>query len=473
MILTKLDYTVYNTTDYQTIRSSIAKKMTQIINIFTKNNKKWILAVIGAGVAVLGGTTLYTLRQTNLVSVSSSSETPVNQSATVNYVSALGRIEPSGEVIQIAPSPNMGGAKVAELLIKEGDKVKQGQTIAILDDYEKKRASVEAAKSDVKIAEANLAIVQAGAKQGEIEAQQATIKRLEAQLQGEIATNKARLSRLKAQLNSEKQEKQATIQRKSAELENARVEWQRYQKLASDGVISQSQLEQKKLVYDTARESYGEAKASYDKTVNTLQEEIREIEAISVQTVNTLEKQIQEAMATLAKIEEVRGVDVNKAQAELERAIATLNQAETDLKLSYIKAPMDGQIIDIKAYPGENIDMATGIVELANTNQMTVVAEVYESDISKVKLGQQAIITSENGAFAGEIKGVVVDIGRRIGKKDVLDTDPAADVDARVVEVKIDVRPEDRDKIASLIYSKVLARILLDIDPQNNVKSQM
>ncbi|MGI0481220.1 HlyD family efflux transporter periplasmic adaptor subunit [Geminocystis sp. CENA526] len=445
--------------------------MLQTINVFTKHNKKLVLAVIGVGILITGGIIIYTLRQTN--SISSYSENPVNQPAPITSVSALGRIEPSGQVIRVAPSPNMGGAKVGQLLVKEGDEVTQGQTIAILDDYETKKASVATAKTDVEVARANLSIVQAGAKQGEIEAQQATIKRLEAQLQGEIATNKTRLSRLKAQLNSEKLEKQATIQRQSAELENARVEWQRYQQLASEGAISQSELDQKKLIYDTARERYGEAKASYDKTVNTLNEEIREIEAISVQSVNTLEKQIQEGRATLAKIEEVREVDVNKAQAELNRSIALLTQAEADLKLSYIKTPSDGQIIDIKAYEGENIDMSTGIVELANTKQMRVIAEVYESDINKVKLGQQAVITSENGAFAGEIKGIVVDIGRQIGKKDVLNTDPAADVDARVVEVKIDVRAEDTSKIASLIYSKVLARILLDIDPQNNVKSQM
>ena len=54
-----------------------------------------------------------------------------------------------------------------------------------------------------------------------------------------------------------------------------------------------------------------------------------------------------------------------------------------------------------------------------------------------MRLGQKATISSDNGAFTGELQGSVVEIGRKIGKKDVLNTDPAADVDARVVEVKI------------------------------------
>jgi len=79
----------------------------------------------------------------------------------------------------------------------------------------------------------------------------------------------------------------------------------------------------------------------------------------------------------------------------------------------------------------------TLIVDLGQTKQMYAVAEVYEKDIGRVHLGQRATITSLNGAFQRNLLGTVDEIGREIGKKDVLDTDPAADVDARVVEVKI------------------------------------
>ena len=92
---------------------------------------------------------------------------------------------------------------------------------------------------------------------------------------------------------------------------------------------------------------------------------------------------------------------------------------------------------------------------------MVVVAEVYESDISKVRLGQKAIIKSETGAFAGEVRGVVSQIGLHIGKQDVLDTDPAADVDSRVVEVEIKVNPEDSGLIAHLTNSKAIIKIKL------------
>jgi HlyD family secretion protein len=435
--------------------------MGEIANSVNNNSsKKWTIIISGIALLVLGGTTIYALKQGNFQSVKSN--TTVTPSPEKEGVGALGRIEPKGEVIQLAPAPNMAGAKVDQLLVKEGDQVTEGQIIAILHDHETKKVELERAKKELKVAQANLDIVKAGAKQGEIEAQKATIQRLKAQLDGEIATNNAKIARLNAQLNSEKQERLAIINRQLAELKNAEIEWKRYEKLAEEGVISQSDLEQKRLVLDTAQQRYDEAKASYQKTIDTIPEEIREIKALNTQTVNTLEKQIQEAISTLDKIAEVREVDVVKAEAEVERARALIKQSEVELDLTLIKAPKDSQVIKIKAYPGENIDNATGVVELGNTQEMMVVAEVYESDISKVKIGQQVEIRSENGAFSGQLTGKVAQIGLKIGKNDVLSTDPASDVDARVVEVKIAINPSDSPNVSSLIYSQVLVKILTE-----------
>jgi HlyD family secretion protein len=96
---------------------------------------------------------------------------------------------------------------------------------------------------------------------------------------------------------------------------------------------------------------------------------------------------------------------------------------------------------------------------MGETEQMTVIAEVPEDGIGRVRVGQNVTVSSNNGAFSGELKGTVTEIGRRIGKKDVLNTDPAADVDARVVEVKITLSPEDSEKVSGLTYAKVMVEI--------------
>lgn len=408
------------------------------------------LMVIGTGVYVI-----------NRAKVNSSSDNTVTQPAIIASVTGLGRIEPLSEVIKVAPNPSMAGARVKTLLVKKGDFLRKGDIIAYTSDYDLKQAELERAKKELQVAQANLNIVQAGAKQGTINAQKATIAQLQAELEGAIASDQAKLDRLQAQLKSETLEKQATINRLQAEKNNAQAEFNRYQKLATEGVISDSELDSRALTLDTAKQRYQEAIAIYDKTVSTLTEEIKQAQADASQRANSLRKQIASAKATLNEISEIRQVDVAKAQAEVENAIALVNQAEIDLELTIIKAPIDGEIIDIKAYGGENISSEEGIVEMGNTQQMVVIAEIYESDISNVKLGQETEINSENNSFEGKVKGKVIEISNKIGKKDVLETDPAANIDARVVEVKIAVNPEDNNKIKNLIYSQVIVNILL------------
>ena len=435
-------------------------KETNLDKIFSLTEKKRLLIPLSlSGLLITLVTVAYTLNITNRKSIEASS--PVVVTPAIKAVTALGRIEPQGEVIQLSPPPDLGGTRIGKLLVKEGELVSEGQTIAILDNYNRTAADLELAKQEVKVARANLAVVKAGAKRGEIKAQEAKIQRLRAQLNGEITANQAEIDRLNAQLRAETAEREANINRLQAELRNAESEWQRYQKLAQEGVISESELDSRRLTVDTARERLVEAQATYNKTLTTLGEEINQAKAVDKQELDTLQEQITEAVATLDRIAEVRDVDVEVAQAEVDRATATLKQAEESLKLTYVTAPTDGQVLKLNAYAGEVVNQDEGVIEFGQTNQMVVVAEVYESDISRVRLGQQAIIKSETGAFKGEVKGVVSQIGLQIGKQDVLDTDPAADVDSRVVEVKIRLHQEDSKSVAHLTNSKVIVKINL------------
>jgi HlyD family secretion protein len=82
---------------------------------------------------------------------------------------------------------------------------------------------------------------------------------------------------------------------------------------------------------------------------------------------------------------------------------------------------------------------------------MYAIAEVYEADIGRVRVGQQAQVTSP--ALPRRLVGRVERIGLKVGKKDVLSTDPVADADARVVEVEI--RLEESEPAATLTNLRV------------------
>ena len=120
--------------------------------------------------------------------------------------------------------------------------------------------------------------------------------------------------------------------------------------------------------------------------------------------------------------------------SEIEVARAQLAVAQTELDRTSIKAPFKGRVLKIMAYPGEFVGI-DGLLELGRVDKMYAVAEVYETDIRRVKTGQTATITST--ALPHDLTGKVELIRHKVRKQDVVGTDPAADKAARIIEVEI------------------------------------
>ena len=379
---------------------------------------------------------------------------PAPKPIVAKSVTALGRLEPQGEVIKIAASTS--GSRVDQLLVKQGDLVKKEQVIAVLDSRDRLQAELEQAKEQVKVNQSKLAQVKAGAKTGEIGAQQSTIQRIEAQLNGDRQTQQATIDRLEAQLTGDIASQKASIRKLEAELANAKAEYQRYQQLSKEGAVSASIYDSKGLTLETSRQQLAEAKANLERTERTTRQQIKEAKAALERIETTGQQQINEARSTLNKVAEVRPVDVQAAQAEVNSAIASVKKAQAELALAYVRSPRDGQVLKIHTWDGEIVGN-NGIVELGQTNQMVAVAEVYETDVKRLKIGQKAIITS--GAFTGEAIGRVKEIGLQIYKNNVLNTDPTAATDARIVEVKIQLDPASSPKVQAFTNLEVTVAI--------------
>jgi HlyD family secretion protein len=140
-------------------------------------------------------------------------------------------------------------------------------------------------------------------------------------------------------------------------------------------------------------------------------------------------------------------VQVQIAHATLERSVAEIPQrsleqqlalAEARLKRLTLTAPIEGRVLNVRVRPGEEVGSGPVLV-LGDTSRMRVVAEVYETDIAQVSVGQNATVTSR--ALPKPINGRVAKVGNMVFKNDVLNVDPAARADARVVEVWIDLDP--------------------------------
>jgi HlyD family secretion protein len=372
-------------------------------------------SVMLAGLLLLGivGVTAYGLRQNT---ATQPENPPSTVAPAVPTITSLGRLAPAGEVIRLSSPTSTQGNRVDRLLVQEGDPVRAGQVVAILDSYDQLNTALAEADAQVKVAQSKLAITQAGARQGEIAAQRAEIDRLEADYQGNIQTQTAAVARLQATLS------------------NAQSEFNRYRSLHQQGAISASERDSKQLAVDTAQKSLQEAQMTLARLRSTRQQDLNK------------------ARATLTRIAEIRPVDVQANQAEVEQAIAARNQAKAALAKALVRAPLAGEILYVHTRSGEVVS-TDGIVEIGQTRQMQAIAEVYQSDIDQVRVGQQVRVTST--AMAGQLTGTVARIGSQVRRQTVVNTDPSANIDARVIEVHINLDAASSRKAAKLTNLQV------------------
>ncbi len=168
--------------------------------------------------------------------------------------------------------------------------------------------------------------------------------------------------------------------------------------------------------------------------------------AISRSRLDETERDLRQSQATVAAL-----------RAELASASADLNFSQKELSQGKLLSPLEGTILAVKARPGERVG-SSGVVEIADLTQLDVVAEVYERDITRVKMGQKAEVkvAGLREPFIGEVR----DIGYLIRKNDINDTDPLADKDNRVVEVRITLDSVAIEALRHLIYMQVDVRLL-------------
>lgn len=166
--------------------------------------------------------------------------------------------------------------------------------------------------------------------------------------------------------------------------------------------------------------------------------------------------------ATLSALDGVE-LRLKRAKADVDVATASIQQSEANLELKQAQlsqavstAPIDGVVIKINARPGERIG-PDGVADIANLNELDVVAEVYETDIPRVRVGQKAIVKLPEVSAPYQAK--VREIAFLVRKNRVNDTDPLADRDNKIVEVRLTLERPGIDQLRHQLFRQVQVHI--------------
>lgn len=278
---------------------------------------------------------------------------------------------------------------------------------------------------DARISEIN---VSAGdvVNKGDVIAVLDSVGQLQANLETAEATvgvREASLNQTREQVRASIAEAEASLQRSQAAADVARQEFERAQSLFARDVVSQSVLDR----------------------------------AISVK--KQADRDVERAAATLSRFTSDgidNQVDVVVAERNLQAAKAEARRAQSDLAKAEVIAPIAGTVLDVHVRPGEKSGQ-DGVVDIGNINEMTVEVEVFQNQIGLIQVGQLVEVVAD--ALSKPLLGSVSRIGLEVGRQTVSADDPAANTDARVVDVIVTLDRASSASAARFTNLAVVARI--------------
>ncbi len=149
--------------------------------------------------------------------------------------------------------------------------------------------------------------------------------------------------------------------------------------------------------------------------------------------------------------------NVISKRADIESSRAALERAQTQLAAAEVLSPLDGNLIRIYSWPGMK-ETDEGLALIGRADRMQVWAQVFQTDVNRLRIGQPAVVTAESGGFKGSINASLASIISQVSERDLFAITGNNDVNARVVLVKLNLDPADRRRVERLSGLNVIVR---------------
>ena len=285
-----------------------------------------------------------------------------------SVIALSGRIEGDDSTVATKTS-----GRIREIRVREGDIVKAGDVIAILDEEQavareqQARSTSQEAETRVARSQEQIAIFQEQLKQANI-----TVEQARQDAEGRVRQAEAQVASAEANLSQAQ-----------AAYEQAHYDVDRFTRLARSGDVSDRQREQARTAADSQAavvESMKKQVAATRGALTTARANLKNPPIRSSQAA-AIQKQINQAQS-----------DVAAAQADAERARAQLKESQANRSDLTVVAPFDGTIATRVAEPGEVVAPGAAIVTMIDLSKIYLRGFVPEGDIGRIKLDQAARI---------------------------------------------------------------------------------
>ncbi|MGA3040514.1 MAG: HlyD family efflux transporter periplasmic adaptor subunit [Bryobacteraceae bacterium] len=283
-----------------------------------------------------------------------------------NTIILSGRIEGDDSAVS-----SKATGRLLEAKVREGDEVKAGDVIAVLDDQQLRDRE----------AEAQATLAQAGAKLEWARKQVSVLGQQLEQSSVETGQSKVDANGRVNQAQAELAAAEAELAQQEAAYKLALFDKDAYTRLAQSGAVSERQGKQAETTAETQAALVAAAKRRVDASrgaLATAQATLSNPDIRSLQA-SMIRRQIVQQEA-----------DVASAAADEQHARAALLEAKANRKDLIVTAPFDGTVVTRTAEPGEVLTAGTPIVTLLDLHKVYLRGYIPEGQIGRVKVGQAA-----------------------------------------------------------------------------------
>ncbi len=291
------------------------------------------------------------------------------------------------------------GGRVSQILVREGDLVKRGQLIAVIEDDEVNQqlqaaiAQVNSAQQDEAQARLDVSVAESRIQEAQANLTQATEDSQGRVSQAEytIAASQAQIDQAQAQVV----QAQADVQRAAAQLKLAVLDRDRYAKLVAQGAVNRQLFEQSTTTVDTAQASLDTARATLVAriaAVNAAKKQLQANQGSLTQTRSTsLNPTIRSSQLMVYRQQQQQANSrLVATQAKVQAARANQQQYQKRLDSFQVKSPIDGTVQDRPVEPGAVVTSGKTLMTVINPQAVYLRAYVPEGDMGKIYAGKSA-----------------------------------------------------------------------------------